>query len=80
MDDIKNEKKESKLPLTLGILSLVLWVYPLIGTVVSIYGIMQSKKALKISDNKLYKITMAFNIIGLIVALAVWGLSIYTHY
>ena len=39
--------KKSKKPMILGIVSLVAWIIPIVGAIVSVFGIVISSKRLK---------------------------------
>ena len=69
--------KKSKKPMILGIISLVAWVIPIVGTIVSACGIIMSSKRLKEDQCKAYKIGVWLNIVGLILAILYFAYSYY---
>lgn len=71
------EIKKSKKPMVLGIISLVAWIIPLLGMIVSGFGIAISLKRLKEYKCKAYKIGLGLSIVGLILAIAYFAFSYY---
>lgn len=72
--------KISKMPIVLGIISIVLSIAPTIGVLASICGVVISSKKLKKHKCKAYKIGLTLNIIGLILSILFFGiLYIYIY-
>lgn len=72
--------KISKMPLVLGIISIVSSIAPTIGILVSICGIVISSKKIKKCKCKAYKIGLILNIIGLILSILFFSiLYIYIY-
>ncbi|CEO06143.1 hypothetical protein [Paraclostridium sordellii] len=71
------EAKKSKAPIILGVLSLIAWLIPILGLIISGFGIVISSKNLKKYNCKAYKIGFALSIIGLILAIGYFALSYY---
>lgn len=69
--------KKSTKPMILGIISLVAWVIPIVGVIVSVWGIIISSKRLKENRCKAYKIGLWVNIVGLILAILYFAYSYY---
>ncbi|PID30318.1 hypothetical protein CSA80_02750 [Candidatus Saccharibacteria bacterium] len=69
------QPKDATLPLVLGILSLVLWVVPLLGLISSITAIVLAVKAKNVSPNGNGVATAALvmGIVGVVFALLAWG-------
>lgn len=70
-------KKISKLPLILGLSSLVAWVIPILGVIVGVLGIVISKKQTKVFECKAYKIGLILSIIGTVISVIYWIINIY---
>ena len=69
--------KKSKKPITLGIISLITWIIPIIGAIVSICGIVSSSRRLKEYKCKAYQIGFGLNIVGLILTILNFGIGFY---
>lgn len=63
---------KSKLPIILGIVSIFTWLFPILGVIVSIVGIVLSSKSLKLNKFKVNKIALGLNITGLVLSLTHW--------
>ncbi|CEP41089.1 hypothetical protein QJR30_17995 (plasmid) [Paraclostridium sordellii] len=74
---METQVKKSKKPMILGIISLVAWIIPLVGAIVSIFGIVIASKRLKEDKCKAYKIGLWLNIVGLASAILCFA---YTYY
>lgn len=70
--------KKSKKPMILGIISLVAWIIPIVGAIVSIFGIVLSSKKLKEDKCKAYKISLWLNIAGLVSAILCFTYTFYS--
>ncbi|QYE98811.1 hypothetical protein [Paraclostridium sordellii] len=71
------EAKKSKAPIILGVLSLIAWLIPILGLIISGFGIVISSKNIKKYNCKAYKIGFILSIIGLILAIGYFALSYY---
>ncbi|CEJ72897.1 Uncharacterised protein [[Clostridium] sordellii] len=71
------EAKKSKAPIILGVLSLIAWLIPILGLIISGFGIVISSKNIKKYNCKAYKIGFVLSIIGLILAIGYFALSYY---
>lgn len=69
--------KKSKKPMILGIVSLVAWIIPIVGAIVSVFGIVISSKRLKEDKCKAYKISLGLNILGLVLSILYFAYSYY---
>ncbi|CEN29933.1 MAG: hypothetical protein ACLUG9_17025 [Paraclostridium sordellii] len=69
--------KKSKKPMILGIISLVAWIIPIVGAIVSIFGIVIASKRLKEGICKYYKIGLWLNIVGLVLSIVYFAYSYY---
>lgn len=76
---IDSQIKKSKKPMLLGILSLVTWILPIIGLIVSTFGIAIASKKLKEDKCKAYQIGLLLNIIGIVLSLLCWIFASYLH-
>lgn len=76
---MENQIKKSKKPMVLGIISLVAWFIPIIGLIVSTFGIVISSKRLKEDKCKAYKIGLILNIIGIVLSVLCWIFSSYLY-
>lgn len=74
---MENQIKKSKKPMVLGIVSLVAWIIPLVGAIVSILGIAIASKRLKEDKCKAYKIGLGLNIVGLVLSILYFAYSYY---
>ncbi|WP_373598738.1 hypothetical protein [Paraclostridium bifermentans] len=74
---METEVRKSRKPMVLGIISLVAWIIPLIGMIVSGFGIAISLKRLKEDKCKAYKIGLGLSIVGLILAIGYFAFSYY---
>lgn len=74
---METQVKKSKKPMILGIISLVAWIIPLVGAIVSIFGIVIASKRLKEGTCKAYKIGLLLNIIGLLLSILYFAYSYY---
>jgi len=66
--------KISKMPIALGIISILSSIAPTIGILVSICGIVISSRKLKKHKCKAYKIGLILNIIGVILSILFFGI------
>lgn len=73
--DIQVEK--SKAPMILGVSSLIAWIIPAIGLIVSIAGIVISSKRLKEDNCKAYKIGRVLSIVGIVLSVAYFAILYY---
>lgn len=73
------ELKKSKAPMILGVLSLITWIIPALGLIVSGFGIAISSKNLKKYNCKAYKIGRILSIIGLILAIVYFAVLYYLN-
>ncbi|MFR3072536.1 MAG: hypothetical protein ACLTK8_07025 [Paeniclostridium sp.] len=71
------ELKKSKAPMILGVLSLIAWIIPALGLIISGFGIVISSKNLKKYNCKAYKISRILSIIGLILAIVYFTVLYY---
>lgn len=69
--------KKSKAPMTLGILSLISWIIPALGLLLSISGIVVSSKQIKRDSCKAYKIGLKLSIAGIILSVIYFGIAYY---
>lgn len=69
--------KKSKAPMIIGIASLITWIIPAIGLIVSIAGIVVSSKRLKEDNCKAYKIGRILSIVGIILSVAYFAILYY---
>lgn len=76
---MENQIKKSKKPMILGVLGLVTWIVPIIGLIVSTFGIAISLKRLKEDKCKAYQIGLLLNIIGIVLSLLCWIFASYLH-
>ncbi|MCR8745705.1 hypothetical protein [Romboutsia lituseburensis] len=76
---MENQIKKSKKPMVLGILSLVAWIFPIIGLIVSTFGIVISSKRLKEVKCKAYKIGLVLNILGMTLTVLNIVLAFYLY-
>lgn len=74
---METQVKKSKKPMILGIISLVAWIIPIVGAIVSVFGIVISSKRLKEDKCKAYKIGLGLNILGLISSILYFAYSYY---
>lgn len=74
---MESQVKKSKLPMILGVLSLVAWIIPIIGAIVSTFGIVISSKKLKEGNCKAYKIGHTLNIVGIILSVIHFAIAYY---
>ncbi|CEP43549.1 hypothetical protein [Paraclostridium sordellii] len=74
---METQVKKSKKPMILGIISLVAWIIPIVGAIVSIFGIAISSKRLKEDKCKAYKIGLVLNIAGLVLSILYFAYSYY---
>lgn len=73
------ELKKSKAPMILGVLSLITWIIPALGLIISGFGIAISSKNLKKYNCKAYKIGRILSIIGLILAIVYFAVLYYLN-
>lgn len=74
---METQVKKSKKPMILGIISLAVWIIPIVGAIVSTFGIVIAVKGLKEDKCKAYKIALWLNIVGLASAILCF---VYTYY
>lgn len=74
---METQVKKSKKPMILGIISLVAWIIPIVGAIVSVFGIVISSKRLKEDKCKAYKIGLVLNILGLVSSILYFAYSYY---
>lgn len=73
------ELKKSKAPMILGVLSLIAWIIPALGLIISGFGIAISSKNLKKYNCKAYNIGRILSIIGLILAIVYFAVLYYLN-
>lgn len=69
--------KKPKAPMILGVSSLIAWIIPAIGLIVSIAGIIISSKRLKEDNCKAYKIGRILSIVGIVLSVAYFAILYY---
>lgn len=74
---MESKIKKSKAPMILGVSSLIAWIIPAIGLIVSIAGIIISSKRLKEDNCKAYKIGRILSIVGIVLSVAYFAILYY---
>lgn len=77
---MENKVEVSKKPIILGVVSMVMWLVPIIGLITSGFGIAISSKKSKEYQCKSYKIGYILNVIGMILTIINFVVGMYLVY